>query len=159
MEIRIDIEEYEKAEELSPDEQKLINAAMQAAKQSYAPYSGFCVGAAIRLDNDEIILGSNQENAAYPDGLCAERVAIFYAHSHFPDIAVRTLVVVAATTSGLTDKPVYPCGSCRQVFVESETRFKKPIRIIMAGKNKILAAHSAKDLLPLSFDSSFLKKR
>ena len=90
MEIRIDIEEYEKAEELSPDEQKLINAAMQAAKQSYAPYSGFCVGAAIRLDNDEIILGSNQENAAYPDGLCAERVAIFYAHSHFPDIAVRT---------------------------------------------------------------------
>jgi cytidine deaminase len=159
MKINILIHEYNNISQLSAEEQTLISAALDAAEHSYSPYSGFRVGAAVLLENKKIITGNNQENAAYPDGLCAERVALFYANSSFPDVPVSFLAIAAKTASGITDEPVTPCGSCRQALLETENRFKKPMRIIMTGKNKIQRVDSIRDLLPLSFDSSFLPKK
>jgi cytidine deaminase len=158
MKINIVIKEYDSIDKLSPEENSLVKAASKAIEHSYSTYSGFSVGAAVMLDNKKIIKGSNQENAAYPNGLCAERVAVFYANSCYPDIPITCLAIVAKTGSGITDEPVTPCGSCRQVLLETEKRFGKPIRIIMVGKHKIRSVDSVIDLLPLSFDSSFLEK-
>ena len=157
MEIRINIEEAASPEILSEKEQQVIAEALRAAGDAYAPYSGFRVGAALLLENGELVRGNNQENAAYPDGLCAERVAIFTANSNFPEAAIEILAVAAMINDEFLKEPVYPCGSCRQVLLESENRFKKPIRILMYGKNRIHIASSVKDLPPLSFDASFLK--
>jgi cytidine deaminase len=157
VEIRINIEEAASPENLSEKEQQVIAAARRAAANAYAPYSGFRVGAALLLNNGEIVMGNNQENAAYPDGLCAERVALFSANSNFPDAAVVMLAVAAMKDGEFLQEPVYPCGSCRQSLLESENRFGKPIRIIMYGQNRIHIARSVRDLLPLSFDASFLK--
>ena len=159
MKINITIHEYNNISQLTAEEQTLIRAALDAAEHSYSPYSGFSVGAAVLLENKKIITGNNQENAAYPDGLCAERVALFYANSSFPDVPVSCLAVAAKTVSGITDEPVTPCGSCRQALIEAENRFSKPLRIIMMGKNKIQSVDSIRDLLPLSFDSSYLPKK
>lgn len=158
MKINIIIHEYESIDQLSAEAQDLIIAAKRAMEYSYSAYSGFSVGAALMLENKKIITGNNQENAAYPNGLCAERVAVFYANSRYPDVPIKCLAIIAKSGSGITEEPVTPCGSCRQVLLESEKRFGKPIRIIMAGKKKIHTVDSAKDLLPLSFDSSFLEK-
>ena len=158
MDIHIHIEEYGDINELVEQEQNLVNAAREAAKKAYAPYSKFKVGAAVLLENGEIILGNNQENAAYPDGLCAERVAMFAANANRPDVPVKVIAVTALTESGFLSEPVYPCGSCRQSLQESENRFQQPIRILMCGEKKIQAVASIRDLLPLSFDASFLKK-
>jgi cytidine deaminase len=157
MNLNIQISEYNSTEQLPGKEQDLVLSAIDAANSAYSPYSGFSVGAAILLDNGEIITGSNQENAAYPDGLCAERVALFYANSSFPDVPVKCIAIAAKNLSGMTEEPVTPCGSCRQALIEAEFRFNNPIRIIMTGKNKILSADSVQDLLPLSFNPSFLK--
>jgi cytidine deaminase len=157
VEIRINIEEAASPENLSEKEQQVIAAARRAAANAYAPYSGFRVGAVLLLDNGELVRGNNQENAAYPDGLCAERVALFSANSNFPDAAVVMLAVAAMKDGEFLQEPVYPCGSCRQSLLESENRFGKPIRIIMYGQNRIHIARSVRDLLPLSFDASFLK--
>jgi cytidine deaminase len=157
VEIRINIEEAASPENLSKKEQQVIAAARRAAADAYAPYSGFRVGAALLLDNGELVRGNNQENAAYPDGLCAERVAMFSAHANFPEAAIVMLAVAAMKDGELLKEPVYPCGSCRQSLLESENRFGKPIRIIMYGQNRIHIAGSVRDLLPLSFDASFLK--
>ena len=134
MEIRINIEEAAKPEDLSAKEQQVIAAALKAAEKAYAPYSKFHVGAALLLYNGELITGNNQENAAYPDGLCAERVALFAANSNFPDSGLEMLAVAAMMNDVFLEEPVYPCGSCRQALLESENRFKKPIRILMYGK-------------------------
>jgi cytidine deaminase len=158
MKINITINEYSNIGQLSTEEQNLIRKALDAAEFSYSPYSGFNVGAAILLENKEIITGNNQENAAYPDGLCAERVALFYANSRFPDVPITCIAIAAKTVSGITEGPVTPCGSCRQSLIETENRFSKPIRVIMMGKKKIFSVDSVRDLLPLSFDSSFLPK-
>lgn len=157
MEIRINIGEAASPEILSKKEQQVIAEALRAAGDAYAPYSGFRVGAALLLENGELVRGNNQENAAYPNGLCAERVAIFTANSNFPESGIEMLAVAAMINNEFLEEPVYPCGSCRQVLLENEHRFKKPIRILMYGKNRIHIASSAKDLLPLSFDASFLK--
>ncbi len=157
MEIRINIEEAASPDNLSDKEQQVIAAALEAANHAYAPYSKFKVGAALLLSTGELIKGNNQENAAYPDGLCAERVAMFAANSNHPDSAIEILAVCAMMDGEFLDEPVYPCGSCRQSLLESENRFQKPIRILMYGKNRIHIAKSIKDLLPLSFDASFLK--
>lgn len=158
MEINTVINEYDNIDKLSPREQSLVRIAFEAVEHSYSVYSGFSVGAAVLLDNGQIISGNNQENAAFPDGLCAERVAVFYANSNYPDVPVTCLSIAAKTSAGITEDPPTPCGSCRQVLVETENRFGKPIRIIMAGSKKILSVNSAKDLLPLYFNGSFLKK-
>jgi cytidine deaminase len=157
VEIRINIEEAGSRDDLSPEEQQLIDAALKAARDAYAPYSGFHVGAALLLENGEMIRGNNQENAAYPDGICAERVAMFAANAAFPDSSIRMLACAARFKGDFLEDPVYPCGSCRQALLESENRHGKPIRILMYGKNRIQIANSVKDLLPLSFDASFLK--
>ena len=140
--------------ELDPDEKRLINEAKIACTRSYAPYSSFHVGAAVLLNDGTIISGSNQENASYPNGLCAERVAVFYANSNYPQKTIVALAIVARDTNGFTEYPISPCGSCRQVLLESEQRGQQNIRVILYGTQKIVVFSHCKDLLPLSFDKS-----
>ena len=143
-----------KFEELTKADRTLLQAAMDATKRSYAPYSKFSVGAAARLNNDVIVTGTNQENAAYPSGLCAERTTLFYANSQYPDQAVATLAVAARTERDFLDAPIPPCGACRQVILETEKRFNQPMRILLYGKEEVYEVKSIRDLLPLSFDGS-----
>jgi cytidine deaminase len=150
-------------EELSYDEltemdQKLINNAKESTNNSYAPYSKFSVGAAVLLNNNEIISGSNQENAAYPSGLCAERTTLFYANSRYPNVPVKTLAIAARTENGFIDEPIPPCGACRQVILETEKRYKQPIKIILYGSKKIYIIKGINALLPLSFDAASMDK-
>lgn len=144
-------------DELSEIDQKLIKVAKEATNRSYAPYSHFCVGAAALLNNGEIISGCNQENAAYPSGLCAERTTLFYANSRYPDTAVEALAIAARSQSGFLINPIPPCGACRQVLLETERRFGVPIRVLLYSKNDIFLVNSVEDLLPLSFGSEFLR--
>ncbi len=152
-EIKLEITVYEATglSELEVADAALLQEATIATQQSYAPYSKFNVGAAVLLDNGEIIHGSNQENAAYPSGLCAERVALFYANSRFPNIPVKAIAINSAVNGKENDDPVFPCGDCRQVLLECENRFGKPVKVIMGGKKNIKIVRSIKDLLPLSF--------
>ena len=139
-------------EELTSDEQHLIEMAIEATNRSYAPYSKFHVGAAVRLDNGVELSGSNQENAAYPSGLCAERTALFYAGAQYPDTGVKMLAIAARGTDGeLTEEPTGPCGACRQVIIESETRSKHPIRILLYGRKFIYTIEGIRALMPLTF--------
>lgn len=142
-------------EELSAEDQKLIEAAKESTFHSYAPYSHFCVGAAALLDNGEIICGSNQENAAYPSGLCAERTTLFYANSTFPDVGVQTLAIAARNEKGeFTPSATAPCGACRQVMLETQERSKHPLRTLLYGEEGVIEVHCVEDLLPLSFSAS-----
>ena len=138
-------------EELTDSDKRLIEAAKEATKRSYAPYSHFHVGAAAMLDDGTIVTGSNQENAAYPSGLCAERTTLFHAGSEYPDKAVNTLAIAASNSEGFTEQPVTPCGACRQVMLEAEQRYHRPIRMLMYGTACIYETRGTKDLLPLSF--------
>jgi cytidine deaminase len=147
-----EITEYTDLEEMAQEDRTLIHKAMNAASTAYAPYSKFRVGAAVLLENNEIISGNNQENAVFPVGLCAERVAVFYAHAKYPDVPIKSIAVSAIHDNNFTDNPVGLCGSCRQVLLESENRFHNDVKIIMFGRNKIIQLSSVKDLLPLHFD-------
>lgn len=148
---------FKQEDELDESERKLLEEAKEATKRSYSPYSHFSVGAALLLDDGTIVAGSNQENSAFPSGLCAERTALFYANSRYPDHAVKALCVAARDTSGeFTERPIAPCGSCRQVMVETEERFHTDIRIMLYGREGIYCLNSARDTLPVHFDSSFL---
>lgn len=139
-------------QELSVEEQHLLDLAVEATRRSYAPYSRFCVGAAVRLENGAEVIGCNQENAAYPSGLCAERTALFAAGTQYPDVPVTVLAVAARGTDGeLLDEPVSPCGSCRQVIVESETRAKHSIRILLYGRRCVYVVDGIRSLMPLMF--------
>jgi cytidine deaminase len=155
-EITIHIREY-LLNELDREALRLVEEARKATEDAYAPYSAFRVGAALLLENGEIITGNNQENAAYPSGLCAERVAVFYAGARYPDVPIVALALTARRPDGFTEEPAYPCGACRQVLLEAENRGGKPIRIIMAGRSKADVVSSVKELLPKNFDSRFLK--
>lgn len=139
-------------DELSPEERHLVSLAREQTATSYAPYSNFHVGAAILLDNGEIVTGSNQENAAYPSGLCAERTAAFYAHARFPEARFRTIAIAARGTDGLevTD-PVAPCGACRQSLLEYEKLAGADVRVILAGRERIFILPSVRSTLPLAF--------
>jgi len=150
-EIRIFVYEYNTVSELPEKDQKLVLAAREAAKSAYAPYSKFYVGAALELDNGRIIKGNNQENAAFPTGLCAERVALFYANATYPDTAVKTVAVTAASHKGIVAGPVRPCGSCRQALAEAEVRFNQPVKIILDGMEKIQVFEGVDSLLPFAF--------
>ena len=130
---------------------KLIDTAKAATKRAYAPYSEFHVGAAILLANGEVISGNNQENAAYPSGLCAERVTVFHANAQYPDIAVA-----ACHHEQFTANPCSPCGGCRQVLLEVENRYQRPMKVILYGENKIYELESAKALLPVGFGKESL---
>lgn len=138
-------------EELSDSDKQLIEAAKEATKRSYAPYSHFNVGAAVLLENGTIVTGANQENAAYPSGLCAERTALFHSGSQYPNNAVTTLAIAASNPESFTELPVTPCGACRQVLLETEMRYKRPIRVLMYGAAFTYEILGTKDLLPLSF--------
>ena len=139
-------------DELSAEEQHLVNLAIEATGRSYAPYSNFHVGAAVRLENGENIIGCNQENAAYPSGLCAERTALFSAGAQYPNVPVEMLAIAARGTDGeLLSEPVSPCGSCRQVIIESETRAGHPIRILLYGRKCIYVIDGIGKLMPLLF--------
>lgn len=145
-------------DELSAEEQQLVEAAKKATTRSYAPYSHFHVGAAALLANGEIISGTNQENAAYPSGICAERTTLFYANSQHPQQAVKALAIAARTSEGhWTETPISPCGACRQVMTETENRFGKPMKVLLCSAQEVFVIESAKDLLPVSFGSEELK--
>lgn len=144
-------------EELSKADQELLAAAKEATTRSYAIYSKFSVGAAARLSNGTVVTGTNQENAAYPSGLCAERTTLFYANSQYPDQPVDVLAVAARTESDFITNPIPPCGACRQVMLETEVRYKHPFRILLYGKEEIYEINRVGDLLPLSFDASTME--
>lgn len=144
-------------DELSETEKKLIQEAKQASIGAYAPYSNFQVGAAVLLENGEVITGSNQENAAYASGMCAERVALFYANSRYPDVKVSTIAVAAQNMIGFTEKPVFPCGACRQVMLETEKRFQSPVRLLLFGQEEVAVVDSVDALLPFGFDQTSME--
>lgn len=155
-EILIRFKEF-KPEELTAEDKSLVNIAIESASNAYAPYSHFRVGAAVLLSNDMVIKGNNQENAAYPSGLCAERVAMFYANANYPESSVKAIAVVVVDSDGnVIEQNISPCGSCRQALAESEMRFKKPIKILLASKDSVLIFNSVEDLLPLSFNQGDL---
>lgn len=145
-------------EELSEQDRQLIESAKQATQQSYAPYSQFHVGAAVLLEDGTTITGTNQENAAYPSGLCAERTALFYASSAHPDKAIVALAIAAHTKGEFTSNPISPCGACRQVMLEIEQRQARPIRTLLYGTEGVYVIEDGvRELLPLTFGASFLK--
>ncbi len=138
-------------EELTDTERLLVERAREATRNSFAPYSNFHVGAALMLKNGKVIIGANQENSAFPSGLCAERTAVFAAQANYPDQPIMMLAIAAADCNGLRSKPVSPCGSCRQVILQVESRYNQPVEILLSGTDKILRFKSIKDLLPFSF--------
>lgn len=144
-------------EECSEIEKKLINAAKNALSDAYAPYSKFKVGAALLLKNGVIVTGSNQENAAFPSGMCAERTAMFYANANFPDQPIQMMAVAAFHKGHFTKEVITPCGACRQSLLETENRFATPMRILMYSQGEVYVLDSVKDLLPLSFGDTMLK--
>ena len=150
IDINISIESYQ-LDELSPQDQELVQAAIKATNNAYANYSRFYVGAALRLENGKMVIGANQENAAFPSGLCAERTAVFAAQANYPDSPIETLAIAGRNEKGVLPDPITPCGACRQVILEIEDRYKKPIKILLYGTQKIYCVRSVKDLLPLSF--------
>ena len=143
--------------EIGQELRTLYEKALDAGGKAYSPYSNFKVGAAVKLENGKIITGNNQENSAYPSGLCAERVAVFYANSFYPDVPVTDLFIIAINSENdITENPVTPCGSCRQVLRETEVRYRKKINIFLAGKQEIIKFIGVLPLLPLAFDNDSL---
>lgn len=148
---------FDNLNELPAEIQDLMNQAVEIRKKAYAPYSKFKVGAALLLDNGKVILGSNQENAAYPSGLCAERTAIFYAGSAYPEAKILKMAITAASDTNQTTAPIPPCGSCRQSIAEYEIKQDSPIEIYFMGEiGEVYKSSSLKNLLPLMFDKKFL---
>lgn len=148
---------YEDINQLSVVDRNLMEAAIEATKTAYAPYSGFKVGAALLMEDDSIITGNNQENAAYPSGMCAERVAIWKAGSSFPNKKIKKIAITAVSSNKQLDKPVGPCGACRQTMLEYEINQAEDVEVIFMGEvGKVVKANSIASLLPFSFDSSYL---
>lgn len=152
-EIKIAYQEFEALDELDPKDRELAQAAIDATALSYAPYSNFNVGAAVLFEDGVIVKGSNQENAAYPSGLCAERTALFYASSSRPDKAMTAIAVAAGQNGRLCSSPATPCGSCRQVMAQYQEKSGRPMSVILIGARKIWKFEKIDDLLPLIFDS------
>jgi cytidine deaminase len=148
---------YKDIFELSSGDAMLMKKAIEARQTAYAPYSKFHVGAALLLENGEIILGNNQESAAYPSGMCAERVAVWKAGSSFPEVKIHALAISASSLIATVDKPVGPCGACRQTLSEYEINQKTPFKVIFMGEiGEIVVTESLLSLLPFSFDNSYL---
>ena len=149
----IDFIEYSSLEEMDPQDQEVVKAAIEAQKGSYAPYSTFNVGAAVRLEDGTIVKGANQENAAYPSGLCAERTAMFAAGATYPGIPMTTLAIVGGFGYTIAETPCTPCGGCRQVMAEYQTAGKRPLSVIMFGTKRTWKFEKVDDILPFIFDS------
>lgn len=155
-EILIKFKEF-KPNELNSADKNLVDIAVESAENAYAPYSQFRVGAAVLLSDGTIVKGNNQENAAYPSGLCAERVALFYANANYPKASVKAVAVVVINPEGnVLKESISPCGSCRQVMAETEMRYKSPIRVLLASSESVLVFDSVEELLPLSFNQGDL---
>lgn len=138
--------------ELTDADRRLVDSAREASRRSYAPYSRFHVGAAICLDNGEVVEGCNQENAAFPSSLCAERTAAYWAHSSFPDAVMTAIAIAARDAEGAeVVSPVSPCGNCRQALLEYETLASRPMRVLLVGRDEIVILPSVKSLLPFAF--------
>ena len=143
---------YPNLESLPTIDISVVNKAFEAMEKAYAPYSKFKVGAALLLEDGQIIQGNNQENIAYPSGLCAERIALFHANAQFPEIAVELICIVAKGDLMPISQLISPCGACRQVMLESENRQNKPIRIILVNQdNRTMCIDSVQNLLPFGF--------
>jgi cytidine deaminase len=148
---------YDSQTELNEQDAKLLELAREVAKKAYAPYSGFSVGSAVLLQNGQIVTGNNQENAAYPSGICAERVAMFYASSQFPGVKVLKVAVTAFSNRVPVNAPVAPCGSCRQVLSEYEKLYESDIELILQGNQGVIyVLKNVRSLLPLAFTSDDL---
>ena len=152
-EIKIAYREYTCAAELPEKERELVEAAIEAAKASYAPYSDFNVGAAVRLEDGTIVPGTNQENDAFPSGICAERTAMYAAGARYPDKSIRALALVGGPHHTICDTPATPCGACRQVMAQFQKKAGRPMQIILAGAKKIWVFEKVDDILPLIFTS------
>lgn len=151
------LEVYDSIDEVPEDIQELMQKAVEVRDTAYAPYSRFKVGAALYLENEEIVVGSNQENASYPSGLCAERTAVYYAGAKFPETKILKIAITAKSLRHKVVSPVPPCGACRQALAEYEVKQEEPIELYFMGETgKVVKADSVKDLLPLIFDSSCL---
>ena len=144
-------------EELSEEDRQLVEMAVEATNNAYAKYSNFRVGAAVRLENGLLMKGANQENAAFPVTLCAERTAIFAAQANYPEQPITAIAIAAKNENGLLSEPITPCGSCRQVMLEIEDRYKRPLRILLYGQNGVYIVDTVKDLMPLSFVDASMK--
>jgi len=148
---------FENFDELPEDVKSLMNSAKEVRLKAYAPYSNFLVGASLLLDNGEVITGSNQENASYPSGLCAERTAIYYSGAKYPDAKIVKMCIIAGSVHNETSSPIPPCGACRQAIAEYEVKQESPIEIYFMGETgKVVKSESLANLLPLMFDKSFL---
>ena len=159
LKFELSIDEYDSLNELSTEDRDLLLQAKKATDSAYAPYSNYYVGAALLLENGEIITANNQENAAYPSGLCAERIAMFYASSQYPDIAVKSLAISAKAKNFNINGPISPCGAFRQVISEYERKHKNKIKIILMGESgKIQIIEGIENLLPIMFHAEELKK-
>ncbi len=152
-ELNIKFQEYSSIDELPKEDQELALAAIEAMRGSYAPYSHFNVGAALRLNNGIIVKGANQENAAFPSGLCAERTAMFSAGATYPDKAIVSIAIAGGVMGRLAKSPATPCGACRQVMAQYQLKGGKPMSVIMLGSEKIWKFARIDDILPLIFDS------
>ena len=151
--LKINYTEYDSVKEMSPEDQELVKAANEAREGSYSPYSNFQVGAALRLADGTIVKGANQENAAYPSGLCAERTAMFWASANYPDVPFDTLAIAGADKGVLCESPASPCGACRQVMAEYQKKYGRPLRTIWVGSKRIRKFEKVEDILPFIFDS------
>ncbi|MBR4735310.1 MAG: cytidine deaminase [Bacteroidales bacterium] len=149
----INYEEFASASQMTPEDRELVAAAIDAQKGSYSPYSHFQVGAALRLTDGTLLKGANQENAAYPSGLCAERVVMFFAGANYPDVPFETLAIAGSDHGVLCDSPASPCGACRQVMAEYQKKHNHPFNIILVGSKRIRKFHCVDDVLPFIFDS------
>ena len=155
--VGFDLIVYGSEGELTPEDLSLLQKAREVRDGAYAPYSGFKVGAALLLESGEFVVGSNQENASFPSGLCAERVAVFQAGARFPDTPIKSIAITASGRVAKLSIPAAPCGNCRQSMLEYETRQGRPIRILMQGEAGVIyECPSVASLLPLGFDGSFL---
>lgn len=151
--INISYQEYNSIEELNPEDRELASEAIQAMGGAYAPYSHFHVGAAVRMSNGQIVRGANQENAAFPSGLCAERTAMFAASARYPDKDMLSIALAGGVYGRLASEPATPCGACRQVMAQYQAKSGKPMSVIMISSDKIWKFEKVDDILPLIFNS------
>ena len=152
-EIKIAYQEFASIEELNSEDFRLASAAIEATSSAYAPYSNFNVGAAVMYDDGNIVQGSNQENAAFPSGMCAERTALFYASASNPDKAMTAIAIAAKQNGILCSNPVTPCGACRQTMAQYQLKGGQPLKVILVGADRILKFDNVESLLPFVFDS------
>ena len=152
--LTIEYQEFASMEDMMPEDRSLLEYAIGATKGSYAPFSHYNVGAAVLLSDGTVVQGANQENAAFPSGLCAERTALFAAHAQHPELAVRALAVTACRDGRMAPEPAWPCGACRQVLAETQKRAEAPVRVIVGGLSRIVVFSSVDDILPFIFDGS-----